>query len=237
MFFIFDHMEQTMWEINGLRIAEPMTVVTNMILFIVCTYCAVIVMRGSSGRYDFVKKYSLFLLFTGISALLGGIFSHGFKYYFGLSYSLPGWLIALGGAYYASVAAFRHGIANNLWADLNLRKTVMVERLLLLLLFLAITLTMVYMHFLIVTLYTAVCISIIGLIIEINIYRKTRNEGSYLYIIGIGTGFLVLFIYLFKLGLSASFNHNDVAHIIMTISMIILMRSFQKMGITKINEQ
>jgi hypothetical protein len=108
-----------MIELFGVKLDQPATVATNIALFIICTYCAISVMRSPAGRYDFVKKYSLFLLFTGIAALLGGIFSHGFKYYFGLSYSFPGWLIALGGAYYASIAAFRHALANKLWQDIK----------------------------------------------------------------------------------------------------------------------
>ena len=91
-------------------------------------------MNSPAGRYDFVKKYSLFLLFTGIAALLGGIFSHGFKYYFGLSYSFPGWLIALGGAYYASIAAFRHALANELWPDIKPTTIKITEQILMLLL-------------------------------------------------------------------------------------------------------
>jgi len=221
---------QQSWQISGLRIDEPMTVITNIILFVVCTYCSFVVMRGNSARHDFVKNYSLFLLFTGVAALMGGIFSHGFKYYFGITYSIPGWFIALGGAYYASLGAFRHGLANELWPSIDSRKKSNVENVLMTLFFVSMVLTIIYTNFLIVTIYTAICISVIGLIIEVMIYRKTREEGSRLYMIGIGIGFLVLFIYLFKLGISPSFNHNDVAHIIMTVSMVVLMKSFGKMG-------
>lgn len=234
MFSIFEQTEEDMWEIAGVRVDEPMTVVTNLILFAVCTYCAIRVMRGKSGQHIYVRKYSLFLLYTGIAALLGGIFSHGFKYYFGLSYSIPGWIIALGGAYYASVASYEHGKSIHLWRDIDNRKNSIIHYALILLLLIAMISTFLFMNFLIVTIYTAVCISIIGLIIEVKIYRNTKDMGSYIYIIGICTGVLVLFIYLFKLGLSPSFNHNDVAHIIMTVSMIILMKGFEKMGTVRI---
>ena len=82
-----------MIELFGVKLDQPATVATNIALFIICTYCAISVMRSPAGRYDFVKKYSLFLLFTGIAALLGGIFSHGFKYFYGtnlLLHEFPG---------------------------------------------------------------------------------------------------------------------------------------------------
>jgi len=44
----------------------------------------------------------------------------------------------------------------------------------------------------------------------------------------------VLFVYIFKLGISPEFNHNDVAHIIMMISMIVLMKGFKGMSAAKL---
>mgnify|MGYP000848242602 FL=1 len=223
-----------MIELFGVKLDQPATVATNIALFIICTYCAISVMRSPAGRYDFVKKYSLFLLFTGIAALLGGIFSHGFKYYFGLSYSFPGWLIALGGAYYASIAAFRHALANELWQDIKPTTIKITEQILMLLLIVFMVLTYFYMNFLVVTIYTAVCISVIGLYLEMKIFRKTQNRGSKNYMWGIGIGVLVLFVYIFKLGISPEFNHNDVAHIIMMISMVVLMKGFKGMSAAKL---
>lgn len=219
-----------MWDIYGVKIAEPMTVLTNLVLFILCTYCAIVVNRENSRKkYDFVRYYALFLLFTGISALLGGIFSHGFKYYFEVIYYIPGWFIALAGGYYAGLGAFRHASSNDLWPNVLQKHDKSIRIFLLISLLAAMVLTFIFKNFLIVTCYTAFTMFVIGSFFELNIYLKKKEEGSKLYLISIGLGIVVLFVYLFKWGISPSFNQNDVAHVIMAVSMYIFMLSFLRM--------
>lgn len=207
-----------------------MTVLTNLLLFLLCTYCTIIVHKANKNKkYDFVNYYALFLLFTGIAALLGGIFSHGFKYYFSVIYYIPGWFIALLGGYYVSLGAFRHAVANELWPSVLQRHNKSIRALLIFFLIAAMVITFIFKNFLIVTCYTALTMFVIGSFFELNIYLKNREQGSKLYLISIGLGIIVLFVYIFKWGISPSFNQNDVAHIIMGVSMYVFMMSFLRM--------
>lgn len=220
---------ESVWIIEDVVISEPMTLITNVLLFICGLYCGIRVIRGDNGHLAFVRHYGMFLVYTGISALFGGIFSHGFKTYFPPSYSIPGWILALGGAYHAACGAILHAHTQGITMVSTYRRFKIASRINLGILILTGMYLLFRPHFLIVTIYSAFCISVTGAIAELLIYRKTKSRGSRFYLMAVGSGLVTLLIFVFKMSLGPAFTANDAAHIVMIISLFVFMKAFKAM--------
>jgi len=92
----------------GWNISEPMTLLTNTLICATGIYHSNKVYNGHRGQIDYIYNFCFFLFFTAISAIWGGIFSHGFKEYFSIAYSIPGWILALLGSFFAVRGALQH---------------------------------------------------------------------------------------------------------------------------------
>jgi len=220
---------ESVWTIEGVVVSEPMTLITNVLLFVCGLYCGIRVIRGDNGDLAFVRHYGMFLVYTGISALFGGIFSHGFKTYFPPSYSIPGWILALGGAYHAACGGILHAHAQAISIVSTSRRFMIASRINLGILILTGMYLLFRPHFLIVTLYSAFCISVTAAISELLIYRKTKAAGSRFYLMAVGLGIVTLLIFVFKIGWGPGFTANDAAHIVMIISFFVFMKAFKAM--------
>lgn len=67
--------------------------------------------------------------------------------------------------------------------------------------------------------------------IHFYVYWKTRNEGSRIFFLTVIFATLAAFFYTSKIGLNKWFNHLDLAHTVMAISMYLLYRGARKLEV------
>lgn len=78
----------------GIRIDEPITTLTDILVALVCFY-AVVKLRPLSDGSRMHRLVLLYFLLMGIATLIGGIIGHGFLYALSFYWKLPGWLLSM----------------------------------------------------------------------------------------------------------------------------------------------
>ena len=64
-------------------------------------------------------------------------------------------------------------------------------------------------------------------------FKKTRNEGSRYFVLTVLFATLAAFFYTSEIGISKWFNHLDIAHTVMAISMYAFYRGSRKLEVLK----
>lgn len=78
----------------GIRIDEPVTTLTDLLVATMCFY-AYFKLR-KLGTSSVLKRYTLaYFLLMGLATALGGLIGHGFLYALGFGWKLPGWLLSM----------------------------------------------------------------------------------------------------------------------------------------------
>lgn len=204
-------------EFLGLRIMEPMTMITNILITVVCFY-AYYRLRKTGKKGDVILLMQYHFLAMGLACLLSGIFSHGFTYYFSESWKLMGWYFSIASIACLERASIRYALPLMnarvgkflLWA--NIIEWIFV-----------VIITTLTIRFKCVELHSAFGFVIVILPLHIFIYKKTRDIGSRYIFYAIGVLVVTIAVFRFSIALHTYFNHRDLAHLLMAIAVYLLM--------------
>ena len=78
----------------GIRIDEPVTTATDILVGVTCLICAYKLKPLYNGSFMH-KQIILYFILMGIATVLGGVLGHGFLYALGFFWKLPGWLLSM----------------------------------------------------------------------------------------------------------------------------------------------
>jgi hypothetical protein len=212
--------ELTSVEWWGVRIDEPVTVVTDLMVSAVCIYAFFQVSRHKikSKLNQYLRYYFLTM---GLATFLGGIVGHGFLYAFQYSgdlavspWKLPGWLISMFSIALierASIEYSRPLISNkaifSFFAALNIAELVTF-----------IIITFSTLNFFFVETHSAYGLLIVTSGFNGFVYHKTKSKGSILALIAVAISAISALVYMNEWGIHRWFNHFDVSHLFMTAS-------------------
>lgn len=85
--------QPSIW-IYNIRIDEPVTLITNLLVTAVCIY-AYYKVKNSLDTSKFQRFIKYYFLILGIAIGIGGITGHGFLYALSTAWKLPGWLLSI----------------------------------------------------------------------------------------------------------------------------------------------
>ena len=228
------NLSQPSIEIFGTTIAEPMVTLTDLMITAVCVYA--FVQLTKLGRKGKVHKYIRWYFgIMAIATLLGGLLGHAFQEQVGLAWKLPGWLISMLAVVAVERASIMHAkpILNR-----KLGRFLEVANVVELLTFAVIAFTT--LNFLFIQIHSAYRLGLVVLPIHFYVYWKTRNEGSRIFFLTVIFATLAAFFYTSEIGIHKWFNHLDIAHKVMAISMYFFYRGARKLkvlGEEDINEK
>lgn len=205
-------------ELFGLRIDEPVTTATDLIISIACFYAFwQLHQLPQKGKLPAYLKY--FFLTMGVSTFLGGIIGHGFLYLFSFEWKLPGWIVSM-----FSIALIER-------AAISYAKPLTGERLGRIFGWVNIAELAV---FLVISLFTLNFFFVqahagYGLVVVVSsfcgyIYYQTRDRGAAWMLGGVGVSLLASLVYMTQWGIGPWFNHLDISHVLMTIGVWIMYR-------------
>jgi len=81
-------------EVLGIRVDEPVTMITDVLVAVVCFYAYARLMQVKKrDRLHFLYRY--FFLLMGIATFLGGIVGHSFNYALSIYWKVPGWYLSM----------------------------------------------------------------------------------------------------------------------------------------------
>jgi len=199
-------------ELFNIRIDEPITTVTDLIMAGICFYAFFrIRQQESTGKIKGYFKY--YFLTLGIATLAGGLLGHAFLYSLSPRWKLVSWIFTL-----ISVAIISTALIELAKPLLKPGFSRLVSRVNLLVLSLALLYTLYTMAFSAVKYYTIFGMFVVVGSLSYLIYQKTESKGVVKFMVGIGVGVLSAFIFSFEWGISPWFNHNDISHVILSFS-------------------
>lgn len=201
--------------IGDLRIDEPITTLTDVLFIGVCFF-AFFKTKGIAHDKA-LKLYRLFFLLTGISTIVATFIGHTFLYYFGQDAKIYGWFLGLFGTSFAQFAALYH--TRNSISKSSFKALVIICSVEVIAAFISV---FVFWSFVVVEIHSAFGLILIVTILENIHYKKTKSKLSLFMIYGVGVAVIAVLCHVFKLAISVWFNHMDLSHVFMAISMYLM---------------
>ena len=205
-------------ELFGITIMEPMVTFTDLWITAVCVYAFIKLMKlNKPGKvHQYMRWYFLIM---GLATFSGGVLGHAFQYAVGLEWKLPGWLISMIAVMAVERASIMHArpIINK-----SFGKFLEVFNVAELLFFAVLTFTT--LNFFFIKVHSAYGLGLVVLPLHFLVFWKTRNPASRIFVLTVLFATLAAFFYTSEIGLGIWFNHLDLAHTVMAISMYFFYR-------------
>ena len=205
--------------IFGLRLQEPVTTVSDLLIAAVCFY-AIYVLRRSLKSSKLKTYITYYFLLMGLSTLWGGLLGHGFQYIFGFNARLPGWYLSMISIMLMERASIEH--SRKVISDKFIKILLIVNIVELILMA---TLTTTTLNFFWVQAHSVYGVLGVTFGFHLFTYVKTKNEGSKLMLWGILILAIAAFIYNYPIVIDKWFNHLDFAHVLMVIGSWIFLKA------------
>ncbi len=200
-------------ELFGVTIMEPMVTFTDLWITAVCVYAFIrLVKLKKPGKvHQYMRWYFLIM---AVATFLGGILGHAFQYAVGLEWKLPGWLISMIAVMAVERATIMHAqpVINKTFG-----KFLEIANVVELITFAVITFTT--LNFFFIQVHSAYGLGLVVLPLHFLVFMRTRNRGSKYFVLTVLFATLAAFFYTSEIGLGIWFNHLDIAHTVMAISM------------------
>ncbi len=235
-------------ELWGLRINEPVTVLTDLLVSAVCLYAFIKLLR--IYRASRLRKYLLwyfFLMF--LATATGGIIGHGFLWYFDASWEnpawiteiiqqvsflethqpayawkLPGWIISMLSIMFVERAAIEHVRP---LVKPAVGKSFRIVNMVELITFMLITFAT--LNFRYVEIHSGYGLMFVVLSLQAYSYWRTGSEGSKRFLYGVAVAALAALFYMTETGISKWFNHYDISHTLMAVAAYLFYLGARKM--------
>ena len=208
----FDYTYQTLF---GHLIFEPMTIVTNLLIFIFSIFSFIKLTKYS---HVYPRSWGWFVLLVGISSCFGST-AHAVHYQLGATFfdiifyimnALS--LISIYFCFkspYVYYSQFKKGPNNKIFYFIMLWITTLLIY------------TLFRNNFLIVKVHAGIVL-MYAFIVHIIMYNKTKEKGSGLVVLGIGISFLSIVVHSLKFSIHEWFNYKDLAHVIIFCSLWVI---------------
>lgn len=234
-------MEKTEIIIWGIKILEPVTTLTDVIISLVCFF-AYIKIRQMGIRTLTYKFFYNFFLLMGIATAIGGLIGHGFLYVFEfkgtfpdwatgailewmqkaaqIGWKLPGWLVSMISIWLLERASIEYSkqILNK-----KVIKLMKIANLVELATFMF--LAFYFLNFRFVEIHSGFGLLAVNLPIHIWVYSKTKSKASRIMIWAIAASTLSAIAFKGEIIIHTWFNHFDLSHTLMAISAYIFYRA------------
>lgn len=214
-------------ELFGLRVDEPVTVITD-VLVAAMGFIAYLNTASVTNNRSFTL-YRYFFLFTAISTFVAAFVGHAFAYYIGFEYRMIGWVFGIIGVAFAQFAALYHTKESIGQKIFSVVKIISIVEIPVIAVILATKRT-----FTVVEIQAAFGLVIVVTVLESIHYSKTKSVFSLNMMFGIGLTVAAVVCHVGKLAISKWFNHMDLGHILMFLSLYVMykgLKSEQKLNL------
>jgi len=203
--------QPSIW-ILGIRIDEPITTLTDLMVSAVCAYAFIrlhmLSLKTKESR--FVKYYFLSM---ALATALGGLFGHAFLYAFSFAWKLPGWLTSM-----FSIALIERAVIEKAKPLISSKLGSFFTRLNLIELTLFVILTFTTLNFFYVEAHSAYGLLFVTAGFSLFTYWKTKNEGSKYFLFGVALCAISALFFMNEWSIHTWFNNLDISHTFMAIA-------------------
>lgn len=213
--------------LGDLRIDEPITTLTDLLFISVCFMAFFKTQHVANNKA--ANLYRWFFLLTGASTIVAALIGHAFLYHFGIEAKIYGWVTGLFGTSVAQYAALYHtrsSISSNLFKALSIICAIEIIA--------AFISVFAFWSFVVVEVHSAFSLVLIVTVLENIHYKKTKSQLSLFMIYGVGIAVVAVLCHVLKLAASVWFNHSDLSHIFMAISMYFMYRGVAQFKVSEV---
>ena len=212
-------------EIFNITINEPVTSITDVIIGITCLWAFYKILK--MPHRNKIRTYILFYFFgMGLATLHGGIIGHGFLYMFSFEWKLPAWFVSM-----VAVASLERSAIEYARKIISPKLGVFFSWLNIIELLTFMFVSFYTLNFYYVMVHMAYGLAIVVASFHFYVYRKTKSQASYIFLIAVIVSAISALIFLNEWGISKWFNHVDISHIFMTVITIILYKGSKQIVI------
>ena len=201
----------------GLRVDEPITMLTDVLVTVVCWYAFVQMGKMkhpmAAGRGSIHWLFRHYFLLMGMATLLGGLIGHSFNYALGIHWKIPGWYVSMFSVAFLERASIFHAFP---LIRPRLARFFAVVNIVELVFFLVIS--VVTLDFYYVMGHAAYGILIITGGFQGYVFYKTKHAGSRQFLLGVLTSTIGALFFVMQWTPSIWFNHMDIAHVMMAVA-------------------
>ncbi len=210
--------EQPSIFIGTIRLDEPVTTVTDLIISAVCFY-AFFRLSRIARKQPLHQYLRFYFLSMGIATGIGGIIGHGFLYLFSFAWKLPGWLTSM-----VSIALIERASIEQARKLISpkLGRALAILNIIELLTFMTITFST--LNFFFVEVHTTYGLLIVVASLNIFIYSRTRDPGARLFLVAVGFSAMGALVFMNQWSLHQWFNYFDLSHVLLTIAAVFFYR-------------
>jgi hypothetical protein len=214
---------QTPIFIGDIRIGEPTTTVTDLLVAAVCFWAYA--KLGKQQNFIAKKYFRLYFLFLGIATFWGAVITHASIYYLSQPWKVPGWISSTWSVSLLAWAMVEYH------TDL-IKKWVSALKVLILLELLAVMAVTIYtIEFKWAGAHSAFGLFLIVTTLAAMSYMKNKDDGSRWMLYGIGVFLLSGITFAAKLSIHTWFNHVDLTHVFLAIAAWAIYKSVMKMAV------
>jgi Family of unknown function (DUF6962) len=208
----------------GIRIAEPVTSATALLVSLVCWF-AWHRLRTRAPANDVVGLARGFFLLLALATMAGGLIGHAFLYRFTFAWKVPGWILSMAGIVALERAAIIHArplmapVWGQVFSVLNVLEFVIV-----------LYLALATLDFRIVEIHAGYGLLIVVGLFEGYVFRKTRDVGSRLILAAVLVATVAAAVQVTRFSLGVWFPYLDVGHVLMCACALLMMRGVERMA-------
>lgn len=198
--------------IFGIRVDEPMTTLTDLVVSVVCFYAFYTLSKKKlPGRTYLYFRY--YFLLMGIATFLGGLVGHGFLYLLGFEWKLPGWIMSMLSVALIERSAIQHAkpfikpVIGKSFLIINVIELVIIM-----------TITMITLDFAWVEFHSGYGLLAIVAPFHGWVYYRTLDRGSAFILLGVALASIAALIFMNQVSIHTWFNYLDISHTIMAIA-------------------
>lgn len=199
--------------ILNIRVDEPVTAVTALLISGVCLYAFIRLGNLNKANKSTISFLRAYFLVMAIATANGGIIGHAFLWYLSFEWKLVGWVLSMFSIMLIERASIEY--ASNLVSTKisSWLKWINIAELTLF-----VIITMVTLNFFFVEVHTFYGLLIVVASLHLYIFMKTKSEGSRLFLLAVGFAAIAALIFMNEIGISEWFNHNDISHIFLAFA-------------------
>jgi hypothetical protein len=210
--------------ILGIRLQEPITTFTDLLVTVVCFYAYWKIKKsGNTGKaVQYIKCYFILM---GIGIALGGLIGHGFQYIFSHEWKCLGWVIGMFAVLFFEFSALEYtaNLIPKKWHKILVRFSI-IE------LVIALIFTISFVNFKYVQYHMIYGFLMVIFSLHLLIYYKTNDNGSRWMLAGIAMLVIAISAFSYQFSPHVWFNHNDLSHVFIAISTYLFLKGALHLG-------
>lgn len=208
--------------ISNIRIGEPTTTITDLLVAAVCFYAYV--KLGKLNAFPSKRYFRLYFLFLGLATFWGAVITHASIYYLSQPWKVPGWISSTWAVSLLAWAMVEYHV------DMIVKLVSALKALIFIELLAVMAVTIYTVEFKWAGVHSAFGLFLIVATLAGASVIKNKDDGSRWMLYGIGVFLLSGITFAAKLSIHTWFNHVDLTHVFLAVAAWVIYKSVVKMA-------